>query len=196
MHMKFFQIVLIAAAIMVTTTVKAQHSNIGIKGGLNLYNLVNENSNTGKSIVGIHLGLISHIHLNDQFAIQPEVVLSTQGSEFEPGGSKMRLNLNYINVPILLQYMFDNGFRLQAGPQIGFLVNAKTEVTNAEFDQKDDFETIDVGAGFGIGYINPSSNFGVDARYNLGLSDINKNSSVISYNRGFQVGVFYLFRHN
>lgn len=194
MHMKFFQIAVITAAIMVTaTTVKAQHSNIGIKGGLNLYNLANENSNTGESIVGFHLGLISHVHLSDEFALQPEIVLSTQGSEFD---SKRNLNLSYINVPLLLQYMFDNGFRLQAGPQIGFLVDAKTEVANTDFDHQDDFETIEVGAGFGIGYVNPNSNFGIDARYNLGLSDINKNSPVVSYNRGYQLGVFYLFNHN
>ena len=34
------------------------------------------------------------------------------------------LRLNYINVPVL-QYMFGDGFRLQTGPQLGILTNAK-----------------------------------------------------------------------
>lgn len=195
--MKLYQIFTIAA-IMVATATQAQHkhSNIGIKGGLNYYNLVNENSNTGASIIGFHVGLMSHIHLNEQFALQPEIVFSTQGSEFEPNGAKTNLNLNYINVPLILQYMFDNGFRLQAGPQVGFLLNAETDVVNTEFDRREDFKNTDLGVSLGVGYINPASNFGVDARYNIGLSDINENNSVNSYNRGYQVGVFYLFNHN
>ncbi|MGK7390135.1 MAG: porin family protein [Candidatus Cyclobacteriaceae bacterium M2_1C_046] len=191
--MKFYLIAVIAA-LMVSTSIKAQDTNIGIKGGLNLYNIANKNS-TNDALLGFHVGLIGHIHINDNFAVQPEVVFSTQGAEFEPLGTKVNLNLNYINVPVLLQYMFDNGFRFQAGPQLGFLVSANTEVDNTVFDRRDDFNSIDLGATFGIGYINPNSNFGIDARYNHGLTDFDKNSAEVSYNRGYQVGVFYLFSH-
>ena len=57
------------------------------------------------------------------------------------------------------------------------------------------FNSVDFALGGGIGYVNPPTGFGVDARYNLGLSNINKNGSVKSTNRGFQLGVFYLFNH-
>lgn len=186
-------LIAILAAFMITTTVTAQHSNIGIKGGLNLYNIANDNGNSGEAIVGYHIGLMSHFHLSEDFAFQPEIVFSTQGSEFNT--PKAILDLNYVNVPFIFQYMFDNGFRLQAGPQIGFLLSAKTEVLNVDFDNEDDFESIDFGAVFGVGYVNPNSNWGIDARYNLGLSDINVNNPV-SYNRGYQIGVFYLFSHD
>jgi hypothetical protein len=83
--------------------------------------------------------------------------------------------------------MFDNGFRLQAGPQWGFLVSA---------DNKDDINPIDFGVGFGVSYIIPSTGFGIDARYNLGLSNINKDDVVKSTNRGLQLGLFYIFGHN
>ena len=106
-----------------------------------------------------------------------------------------KYNLDYINVPILLQYMFDNGFRLQAGPQVGFLLNAKTEAAGVEVDYKDESNTVDFGIGAGVGYVHPPTGFGVDVRYNLGLSNINESDAVKSYNRGFQVGVFYLFKH-
>lgn len=91
--------------------------------------------------------------------------------------------------------MFDNGFRLQAGPQIGFLTSAKSEVNNNDTDVKDSFEKIDVGLTLGVSYVNPISNFGVDVRYSAGLSNINKSTNVETFNRGFQVGVFYLFKH-
>lgn len=181
-------------AFMATITLQAQHMNIGIKGGLNLYSVVNENSD-GEPITGYHIGLIGHFHLNDDFALQPELVFSTQGAEVINNGVKSQLNLDYINVPILLQYMFDNGFRFYVGPQLGFLVNAKSFANNTETDRMDDFNSVEVGAGLGLSYINPNSNFGIDARYNLGLTNINVNDSEESYNRGLQVGLFYLFNH-
>jgi hypothetical protein len=139
--------------------------------------------------------LIGHIHLAKQVAFQPELVYSAQGAKYTTAGIESKINLGYINVPLMIQYMFDNGFRLQAGPQIGFLVNAKTETGNSSVDVKDNLKSTDVGLGFGVGYVHPPTGFGVDARYNIGLSNINDNSSVKSTNRGFQLGVFYLFGH-
>lgn len=192
--MKFFLIAL-SAALLSVNSLQAQHINIGVKGGLNLYNVVNGNGNYGEVIPGFHLGLIGHFHLNDQFALQPEVVFSTQGAKVSNSGIESNLNLNYVNVPLLLQYMFDNGFRLFAGPQAAFLVSAKTTFSNSEIDRMNDFNSIEVGASFGASYINPNSNFGIDARYNLGLTDINNQNADNSYNRGFQLGLFYLFNH-
>ena len=192
--MKFFVSVAIAATLM-TTTVQAQHVNVGIKAGLNVYNINNGNNVEYDSKTGFHLGLIGHIHLAKQVAFQPEIVYSSQGAKYTTGGMESKINLGYINVPLMIQYMFDNGFRLEAGPQVGFLVNAKTETGNNSVDIKNNLKSTDVALGLGVGYVHPSTGFGVDARYNLGLSNINDNSSVKSTNRGFQFGVFYLFGH-
>jgi hypothetical protein len=45
----------------------------------------------------------------------------------------------------------------------------------------------------GASYLVPNTGFGFDARVNLGLTDINKDGNIKSTNRGFQLGVFYLF---
>lgn len=177
-------------AIMITGIASAQHGDapegrvsLGIKGGLNLYNVHNDNNVKYDQLTGYNFGLLGHIHLDKQFAIQPELVYSKQGAKI--GDNKY--DLDYINVPVLFQYMFDNGFRLQAGPQVGFLVSA---------ENKDDLNPIDFALGFGASYVVPSTGFGIDARYNLGLSNINENSVVKSTNRGLQLGVFYIFGHN
>jgi len=177
-------------SILITCVVSAQHGNslaghvnLGIKGGINMYNVYNDNNTKYDQLTGYHFGLLGHIHLNSQWAIQPELVYSAQGAK--SGDTKYKLD--YINVPVLLQYMFDNGFRLQAGPQLGFLVSA---------DNKDDLDPIDFGVGIGVSYVVPSTGFGIDARYNLGLSNINKDDVVKSTNRGLQLGVFYIFGHN
>lgn len=161
----------------------AQHFNIGVKGGLNGYTITYGSVLDSDLKIDWHLGLIGHAHLSERFALQPELVYSRQGSK--------SIDLNYVNIPLLFQYMYNNGFRLQAGPQLGILVSAKTQ----ENDATDDYQSIDLGIGVGVSYVNPATDFGVDFRYNHGLSNINIDNTN-TFNRGFQVGVFYLFNHN
>jgi hypothetical protein len=174
-------------AILITGIASAQHGNapaghvtVGVKGGLNMYNIHNDNSTSYDSRTGYYFGLLGHIHRNSQWAIQPEILYSAQGAKNH--------NLGYINIPVLIQYMFDNGFRIQAGPQVGFLVSST--------DNRDDFNAIDVALSVGASYVVPSTGFGIDLRYNYGLNDITKDSEVKSTNRGIQLGLFYLFGHN
>lgn len=176
------------ALIMMVGSAMAQSVNIGIKGGLNVFTLSGTNDGGYNSRTSFHLGLLGHIHIADHFALQPEIIYSSQGTKYS---NNLDLTLNYVNVPLLFQYMFDNGFRLHAGPQLGLLVNAKADGQ----DVKDSFKGTDLGLTVGASYVHPPSGFGVDARYNHGLSNINENTNTDSYNRGFQVGVFYLFKH-
>jgi len=183
------------AAILMTGSATAQSVNIGVKGGLNLFNLNDDKGPEFDTKAGFNVGLLGHIHMAPQLALQPEVVYSLQGAKYSIANVETKANLGYINVPVMVQYMFDNGFRLQAGPQVGFLINAKSETNNVKTDIKDQYNTVDFGVGAGLGYVHPASGFGVDARYNLGLSDITKSDVSKLTNRGFQLGVFYLFKH-
>lgn len=189
--MKFYFISFITIFLFAAGTLSAQHTNIGIKGGLNSYNIESDNGSGLDSKIGLNVGLLGHIHLNSQYAFQPEIVYSMQGAK----SGNTDINLDYINVPLLAQYMFDNGFRIQAGPQVGFLLSAEAENGNSTTDIKDDFNSVDLGLSFGVSYVHPPTGFGVDARYNLGVSNISDNSNVESTNRGIQIGVFYLFGH-
>lgn len=180
-----FNLIIFMAIIMVSTA-SAQPMAVGIKGGLNFYNLSGTNEGSYDSRTSFHLGLLGHVHMSEEFALQPELMYSSQGTEY---GNNQKLILDYINVPVLFQYMFDNGFRLQAGPQLGFLVGAKADGD----DVMDNFKGVDFGLTFGASYLNPPSGFGVDFRYNHGLTDINESNGADSYNRGFQLGVFYMF---
>ncbi len=186
---------MLLAATLITGSVNAQHVNIGIKGGLNVYSLKSDNGLNYDSKLGFNAGLLGHIHLTKMIALQPEIVYSAEGAKSTSAGVESKVSLGYINVPVLVQYMFDNGFRLQLGPQVGFLTSAKTETNNVTSDIKDKLTSADFSISGGVGYVHPASGIGVDARYNLGVSNINKNSNVTSNNRGFQLGVFYLFGH-
>ena len=171
------------------------HVNLGIKGGLNYFNVHNDDGTKYDSRFGYHFGLLGHIHFDNHFAIQPEIVYSAQGAKNTIDNGSTKYNLDYINAPVLFQYMFDNGFRLQAGPQVGFLIGAKSK-NNDVTDIKDNYKPIDFSVSIGASYIFPPTGFGIDARYNLGLSNINENSAVKSTNRGVQLGIFYIFGYN
>ena len=198
--MKFLFVLM--TAFLINGVVSAQninspkgHINIGIKGGANFYNINNDNNVTYDSKIGFNLGLIGHIHVAKHFALQPEIQYSAQGAKFDINNINTKYNLGYINVPVLLQYMWDNGFRLQAGPQAGILVSAKSKINDNTVDIKNNFKPLDLGLSFGASYIHPSTGVGIDARYNLGLSNINESSDVKSTNRGLQVSLFYIFGH-
>ncbi|MBZ0246821.1 MAG: PorT family protein [Cyclobacteriaceae bacterium] len=192
--MKFY-VGLAAAILVMVGTASAQHVNFGVKGGLNLYNIENDNDTKYDAKTGFHMGMLLHIHVAQHFAVQPELLYSSQGAKYNTVLGDVNLKLEYANVPFMFQYMFDNGFRLEAGPQVGFLTNAKSELNEFSVDVKGDIKKIDFAIGAGIGYIHPPTGFGVDARYNYGLSNINESGSVNSYNRGFQLGVLYQFQH-
>ena len=139
-------------AILISGIVSAQHGNspaghvnIGIKGGVNLYNIHNDNSATYDPRVGYHFGLLGHIHFNNHFAFQPEIVYSAQGAKLKVDNGTTKINWDYINMPVLFQYMFDNGFRIQAGPQVGFLITAKSKTDNNTTNIQNDLNPIDIG---------------------------------------------------
>ena len=177
--------------LMFATLTNAQHSTVefGLKGGLNFANLNYESNMDSKTRTSVHAGLLAHFHLNKNWAIQPELMFSGQGAKYD---GDRTVKLGYLNIPVLVQYMFDNGFRLQTGPQLGFLLNAKSKAGDLEADVKDELNTTDVSWSFGVGYITPSG-FGVDARYNLGLTNISEDDNSVK-NNVFQLGIFYQFR--
>ena len=177
----------------ITKVATAQHSDFGIKGGLNMAKFTNENGFDYKFKPSVNIGILDHIHITKTFAIQPELVFSMQGTKFTSANTDFRVNLAYINLPILFQLMTESGFRFETGPQVGVLLSAKTKTGSTTTDAKSDFKTADLAWVFGIGYITKSK-FGFDARYNLGLTDITKATTSSIKNSVIQVGVFYQFK--
>jgi len=180
---------ILAGSLLILFTATAQQAHFGLKGGVNISQLHFNNNTQSDSKVGVHLGILAHIHASKTWAVQPELLYSLEGAQ-KVGNSGINYNLNYLNVPVLLQYMFDNGFRLEGGPQIGFLVNAKRKAGDVTVDD-DGFKTTAFSIPLGVGYLT-SSGVGLDARYVFGLSNINdsENGPIIQSNV-FQLGLFY-----
>ena len=183
-------LVLISATFISILFLQAQETHFGIKAGLNMAGLDIKNDQDYDSKAGLYAGGLAHIHISKHFALQPELVFSMQGGEDQVG----RLRLNYLNVPILAQFMFNQGFRLQTGPQAGFLISSQKKVGGVEVDYDNRYSSFDFSWTFGAGYLFPQG-IGIDARYNLGINDMDE-TTVEARNRVFQVGLFYQFMHN
>ena len=181
---------LVVVAVVVSVLSFAQRGQFGLKAGVNIANFKDEVLPTVGSRTGYHVGGLMHIHLNPNWAVQPELMYSSQGAEYSGGKNK----LDYITLPVLAQYMFPAGFRLQTGPQFGIVTSAVAKRSNGETSFRQYLKDFDVSWAFGAGYLTPSG-LGVDARYNLGLLNIRKGGGADLKNRVWQFGAFYQFKH-
>ncbi len=187
------KIFLFASTLIISSGIFAQTPKFGLKAGLNVATLSNNSGSEMGSRLGFNGGVLAHIHIAQHFALQPEVVYSSQGAKYTISDGEHSLGLNYVNIPVLLQYMFDNGFRLQTGPQLGFLAGVKDKRNGTETGifTSDDFKTVDISWAAGLGYLTYSG-LGVDARYNFGLNNINDAGNAVRKNNVFQIGLFYM----
>ena len=171
--------------------------SFGVKGGLNISSLSNidEDGVNKDPLIGFHVGFFGEFMISDKFAIQPELLYSSQGVKFDSEGEKAEIKLDYINIPIMAKYYVADAFSLELGPQIGFLVSSDLESGGVSVDLKDETKSIDVSLGFGASY-NFAENFMFGARYNLGLTRVQEDLSPgesESKNSVFQISLGYKF---
>lgn len=183
------------AALFLMVNAKAQNAHFGIKGGLNASSLNYSGNSDMQTKIGFNLGLLAHIHTqNKSWAIQPELYYSDEGAKSK-SNNDAKLNLGFLNIPVLAQYMFDNGFRLEGGPQLNLLMSAKSKNGSTSTDIKNRFNTADFSIPIGLGYLTRNG-FGFDARYNFGITNIYKTDvAPTTHSNVFQFDVFYQFTH-
>ncbi|ALR30317.1 opacity protein [Chryseobacterium sp. IHB B 17019] len=161
----------------------------GIKAGLNVSSV---NDDDFKAKAGIYGGFFANIPVASSFSVQPEVLYNGMGAQADDS-SDVKLNLDYISVPVMLQYNILPELYLEAGPQFSFAINKKLKGDGGSIDLKDSIKGFDFGIGLGAGYYF-AQGFGVTARFVAGATDIaeNNNDDAIR-NSVFQVGVAYKF---
>lgn len=177
-YKKMKKVILSVVAVFAFGLANAQEVKFGVKVGGNISSLNVSGGEIGdigvlrfNSIVGVQAGVFAEIKVADKFAIQPEALFSVEGSEFGFEGSDAKINLSYINVPVMAKYYASEKISLQVGPQLGFLVAAKGKMGDDSTDIKDSFKSINFGVNFGLGY-EINEKVSVDFRYNLGLSNV------------------------
>jgi hypothetical protein len=171
---------------------QAQSIKYGVKAGASLTSFSGEDSDGAKSKFGFNGGVVANFGLSDMFSIQPEVLYSMKGAKVE--GTDGRLNLNYIDVPVLVKVATgETGLFFELGPQVGFLASAKAKTDDISVNYKDAIKSVDFGYAAGLGFQAASGPM-VGLRYNGGFTNVGKdNSAGSTKNSAFQLYVGFMF---
>ncbi|HEX5170174.1 MAG TPA: porin family protein [Cyclobacteriaceae bacterium] len=173
---KILTVTTVVAMCGLSSFVAAQSApRMGIKGGLNLSNLYIDDVNDENPRIGLNLGIYGQLFSTDVFALQPELLFSTKGSQNEFDGfpdQTVKFNLNYLDLPVLAVFKLGKSAEIHAGGYASYLLHANVSYegdlgSGDENLDRDNFRSYDYGlvGGFGL-------NFGavqVGARYNYGL---------------------------
>lgn len=185
--------------------VASEEFHLSLDAGLNFSSL--NGYDDGKSLLGPNFGLGTHIKLNERWHLAPEIkFLSRRGvkdvdnpitipTEFADSETESRIVLNYIDIPILAQYKFENGLYFSAGPQISFMTEAKQETdivladgTKVDVVQnlEDQFTGIDysfpVEVAYGIKSVRGGKGVDFRLRYTYGLNEVFESNTGLSAN--------------
>lgn len=165
---------------------------LSIDGALNISSLPGLHDH--EILVGVHYGLGMHIRLNEKWYLKPEFKpLSRKGAtNIDPitlvNGEftldKTKIKMNYIDVPILVQYNITPKLYVSAGPEISFVTDAYQFLFGT---QTDGFETtikVDTKSFFN----KTSFSFPVEAGYTLILATKRSTSTM-------KLNVFARYEH-
>ncbi len=166
---------------------------------------------------GFYFGLGTFIKMNDKWALTPEFKpLSQRGArKVDPirayeGVSDPRYDiiLNYIDIPVLVQYRISPKLFVSAGPQISFLTKAlqstegKAESPHNDVKILEDFTdtfngiyfSIPLEIGYSIHDISNDQDMDIKIRYCIGLNEVIADKAFASSNiSSFQVMLSFPF---
>lgn len=211
--MKKIMMMLVMATVALTASAQNEVGQLTLqpKIGLNLANLSDTkevNDEKGQLKLGFAVGVEAEYGLSEKFSVAAGLLYSMQGCDFGEykvsagdatlaGWDKNQRNLAYLNIPIVANFYFAKGWAIKAGVQPGFLLSAKAKVDGIgaqesfNNDIKDQCKTFDLSIPLGISYEYEKIVF--DARYNLGVTKVNKDGDNSSKNGVIQFTVGYKF---
>ncbi len=195
---KFFTVLALASVIAASAQKNGNKPvEFGLKAGVNFSNIRESGGGVSvsySSLTNFVGGATALYNISNSFGIQGELLYT--GSGAKANGDK--IVMSYLSIPVLAKYKVTNsGLGIFAGPQIGFLLSAKDKPSSgSSVDVKNSFKSSDFSGILGADY-SFKGGFKVDARYQIGLSDISAsgagNSSTVK-NTGFQITVGYTFK--
>ena len=168
----------------------AQDTRFGIKGGVN-FSTLGGDAESASLRTSFHAGVLVAIQSSDKLTIQPELLYNSQGAKYD--NSNTVTTLNYLSLPVMFKLYPIEGFSIEAGPQVSYLLSSDNDYGLLTVETESSIRNVDFSVGVGMGYQVDNVMLGV--RYNLGLSDIadDTNDNITFPNRVVQVSLGFLF---
>lgn len=181
------KLMIIAAMLMAVVGVNAQNEvgqfSIMPKAGVNIASMTK--ADNAKSKIGLAVGVEAAYGVANNFELTAGFLYSMQGAKVD--GTDTKINMDYLNVPILAQYYLVKGLAVKAGVQVGFNTNAKAKNGDVSADITTN-KTVDFSIPVGLSY--EYANVVLDARYNIGMTKMfegaDSKNSVIQITLGYK----------
>ncbi|GAB3581500.1 porin family protein [Hymenobacter daeguensis] len=150
----------------------------GVKAGGSVASFVGDDAKNLQNVYGFHAGLFANLALGRPFSLQPELLYSMKGAQTPAAYiTQSTVWLNYIDVPVAFRATTKAGLFLEAGPQISFLINAKSDASGEKVSVKSDYKPVDVGFVLGAGYQPLKGGLGIGGRYTAGFETALKDAT-------------------
>lgn len=166
--MKKLLYVLAASMCLMLAAPKQIDAQIGVRAGFNYSTLTGDITGVSSQL-GYQFGLTYKMGLSGSLSFTPGLLYTTKGAyddDFD-----ITYNLDYLEIPLDLNYALNDAFGFNFGPYIGYMVSANDSGVNTN----DDYKTIDFGLNAGFSYSVSPSTFGLS--YALGLANIDDTSA-------------------
>ena len=182
---------ILAVMMVATLTANAQQKvgswSITPTGVFNLSTIVGDNSSDASMKVGLAAGADAMYQLSSLVGLSGGLYYSMQGAN---ASGDNKVNIDELLIPLMANFYVYPNLALRVGLQPGFIVEAKAKKDKIERDIMDECQSVEISLPLGISY--EYRNFVFGARYNLGLSKINKGNgsqrnSVLMFSLGYKI---------
>ncbi len=181
------------------TNSTAQDVKFGIVAGPSM-STFQSNFFDGNFRFGFHAGMMVEIGFTENWNLRSEIIYSQQGMVYKDqdasqSQTKYKNHNNYIDVPVLLEYVFNDRFSGYIGPGLGFLLKATNIIKYPGIDETTDvtdtYNRIDVGFYLGAEYY-IWEKFSLGLRFYSGLMYVETGADR-KKNFHFQIPLSYTF---
>lgn len=213
--MKVYQLLFasILSVLILSNISEAQvRLGIGIRGGLNFGTIsidpefYNDPSVSSSGSMGFLAGAVLEAGFGNMFAAELEPKYILKAKKYEQGSAKQTISVTELEIPLHAKVKIPAGVVTPyfiAGPNLGIVLTAKSKLEGTQADGETDLKSTTSSTDFGIDFgggaefkIASSAAITLDARYSLGLSNLNNDPAApnqTAKTRGFQVIAGVLF---
>jgi hypothetical protein len=178
-----------------------QEFNAGIMAGLNISQIEGDGF-AGYNKAGPALGIFANTFFTDELAVQLEINYSSKGSQRKStieDPRYFRIELHYVEIPVLVRYFLPVGFSVESGLSGGYLFSSRERDEVSEIEIRTPFNKTEfafiAGASWHI-----SQNLAINSRFSYSVLPVRQHAGGGTYrwNRGqnnnvLSIGVQYQF---
>jgi len=167
------------ALALIPSITSAQGPVFGVKGGVTLSNLYSGDVDDKNGRIGFNLGVLGRTDPQQPVGLQVELLYTTKGETFTYDGflidQEFKLNLGYLDLPVMASIRLGPAIEFQAGVYGGLLLSSNLSSsgdlgTSSDDLDKSNFHSLDYGFVGGVAF--NAGAMQVGARYNYGLSKL------------------------